>query len=145
MTSAVEKQETPRSHHAIMPVYVFGHEIFEALSKVGPGRGGELQLNDAIQSLVDAVERVIGVNLPGDELILDLGSPETMIAALKLSLQYADERPHADPEIARTKRWPPRRGEPGIGKAVPERTSLPALVPVMIEWRTAHGREAAPG
>jgi len=145
ITSAVEKPETPRSHHAIMPVYVFGQEIFGALSKIGPGRGGELQLTDAIQSLVEAGERVIGVNLSGDEVILDLGSPETMIVALKLSLQHADERAHADPEIARTKRGPPRRGEPGIGKAVPEHASLPALVPMMIEWRTAHGREAAPG
>jgi len=145
ITSAVEKPETPRSHHAIMPVYVFGHEIFEALSKVGPGRGGELQLTDAIQSLVEAGERVIGVNLPGDELILDLGSPETMIAALKLSLQHADERSHAEPELAKTKRGPPRRGEPGIGRNVPEHASLPTLVPLMIEWRTVHGREAASG
>jgi len=145
ITSAVEKPETPRSHHAIMPVYVFGHEIFEALSKVGPGRGGELQLTDAIQSLVEAGERVIGVNLAGDELILDLGSPETMIAALKLSLQHADERSHSEPELAKTKRGPPRRGEPGIGRNVPEHASLPTLVPLMIEWRTVHGREAASG
>src|SRR5436309_2725082 len=145
ITSAVEKPETPRSHHAIMPVYVFAHEIFEALSETEPGRDGEVQLTDAIQCLVAAGERVIGVNLSGDEVILDLGSPETMIAALKLSLQHADERAHADPEIARTKRGTPRRGEPGIGKQVPQHASLPALVPMMIEWRTAHGREAAPG
>ena len=145
ITSAVEKPETPRSHHAIMPVYVLGDQIFEALSKIGPGRGGELQLTDAIQSLVAAGERVIGVNLPGDELILDLGSPETMIAALKLSLQHADARAHADREFTKTKRGPPGRGEPGIGKTVPEHGSLPALVPLMIEWRPAHDREAASG
>src|SRR2546429_4925585 len=29
ITSAVEKPETPRSNHAIMPVYVFSDEIFE--------------------------------------------------------------------------------------------------------------------
>ena len=145
ITSAVEKPETPRSHHAIMPVYVLGDQIFEALSKIGPGRGGELQLTDAIQSLVAAGERVIGVNLPGDELILDLGSPETMIAALKLSLQHADARAHADRAFTKTKRGPPGRGEPGIGKTVPEHGSLPALVPLMIEWRPAHDREAASG
>ena len=145
ITSAVEKPETPRSHHAIMPVYVLGDQIFEALSKIGPGRGGELQLTDAIQSLVAAGERVIGVNLPGDELILDLGSPETMIAALKLSLQHADARAHAGLELTKTNRGPPGRGEPGIGKTVPEHGSLPALVPLMIEWRPAHDREAASG
>src|SRR5207253_10644902 len=51
VTSAVEKPERPRSNHAIMPVYVFSEDIFTALSDIGPGRDGELQLTDAIQRL----------------------------------------------------------------------------------------------
>src|SRR5438445_5278155 len=38
LASAVEKPETPRSNHAIMPVYVFTDEIFGALASMGPGR-----------------------------------------------------------------------------------------------------------
>src|SRR5206468_3985925 len=69
ITSAVEKPETPRSNHAIMPVYVFSDEIFEALASTGPGTGGEIQLTDAIQRLADAGKKVIGVLLQGDELM----------------------------------------------------------------------------
>src|SRR3989449_995576 len=111
ITSAVEKPETPRSNHAIMPVYVFSDEIFEALASTGPGRGGEIQLTDAIQRLAIAGKKVIGVLLHGDELMLDLGSPETMIEALKLSLRYADEKGHAASVAENLPRMPkpPRR------------------------------------
>jgi UTP--glucose-1-phosphate uridylyltransferase len=40
------------SNLAIMGRYVFGPEVFTALEKVGPGRGGEIQLTDAIGALV---------------------------------------------------------------------------------------------
>ena len=147
ITSAVEKPETPRSNHAIMPVYVFSDEIFEALASTGPGTGGEIQLTDAIQRLAVAGKKVIGVLLQGDELMLDLGSPETMIEALKLSLRYADEKGHAAPEAAKRPLIPrpPRRRAAEIGSLRDPDASLPTLVPLMIEWRTAHGREPAAG
>jgi len=84
---AVEKPEEPKSRHAIMPVYLFTDEVFNALSEIKPGRGGELQLTDAIQRLVTTGKRVVGVRLRSDEIRLDLGSPETMIEALRLSLE----------------------------------------------------------
>ncbi len=92
MTSAVEKPEAPRSSHAIMPVYIFTEEIFDALSRIEPDENGELQLTDAIQRLLLARKPVIGVMLRKNELRLDLGSPETMIEALKLSLSYVDSK-----------------------------------------------------
>ena len=92
MTAAVEKPETPKSNHAIMPVYIFTDEIFNALSRIEPWRDGELQLTDAIQRLITTRKRVIGVKLRSNELRLDLGSPETMIEALKLSLKYVDAK-----------------------------------------------------
>ncbi len=88
--SAVEKPETPKSNHAIMPVYIFTDAIFGALSETGPGRDEELQLTDAIERLAVAKKPVIGVKLRSDEFRLDVGSPETMIEALKLSLTHAD-------------------------------------------------------
>ncbi len=90
ISSAVEKPETPKSNYAIMPVYIFSDTIFEALSRTEPGCDGELQLTDAIQRLILEGKPVVGVNLRTDELRLDLGSPETMIEALKLSLERLD-------------------------------------------------------
>src|SRR5207249_2017765 len=112
ITSAVEKPETPRRNHAI-------------------------------QRLAVAGKKVIGVLLQGDELMLDLGSPETMIEALKLSLRYADEKGQAAPDAAKRPLIPrpPRRRAAEIGSLRDPDASLPTLVPLMIEWRTAHGRE----
>jgi UTP--glucose-1-phosphate uridylyltransferase len=92
ITSAEEKPEAPKTNQAIMPIYVFTKDIFSALSKTAPGKGGELQLTDAIQKLITSGKPVIGVKLREDELRLDLGSPETMVEALKLSLSYVDAK-----------------------------------------------------
>jgi UTP--glucose-1-phosphate uridylyltransferase len=41
------------SNYAIIGRYVFGPEVFDALDRIQPGRGGELQLTDAIALLCD--------------------------------------------------------------------------------------------
>jgi UTP--glucose-1-phosphate uridylyltransferase len=58
ITGIVEKptpEEAP-SKLAVMGRYVFTPEIFDALDKVQPGRGGELQLTDAIALLLEQQE-----------------------------------------------------------------------------------------
>ena len=92
ITAAEEKPEKPRTNIAIMPLYVFTEEIFNALSDTEPGKNGELQLTDAIQKLVTEGRPVIGVKLRTDELRLDMGTPETMVEALRLSLGYVDAK-----------------------------------------------------
>src|SRR5918995_1267607 len=47
------------SNLAVMGRYVFTPEIFDAIEKVGPGRGGEIQLTDAIGLLL-ADQEVFG-------------------------------------------------------------------------------------
>jgi UTP--glucose-1-phosphate uridylyltransferase len=84
----VEKPEKPISKLAIMPIYVFTEKIFEMLEKVQPGKGGEVQLTDAIQMLLDNGYRVVGTQLKKDEIRLDIGSPTTLIEALQLSLEH---------------------------------------------------------
>ncbi|WXG44792.1 MAG: sugar phosphate nucleotidyltransferase [Promethearchaeati archaeon SRVP18_Atabeyarchaeia-1] len=83
----VEKPEKPISNLAIMPIYIFTEKIFEMLEKVQPGKGGEIQLTDAIQMLLDNGYRVVGTQLKKDEIRLDIGTPTTLIEALQLSLE----------------------------------------------------------
>jgi len=85
---AVEKPEKPSTNLAIMPIYVFRPVIFDALKKTLPGKGGEIQLTDAIQRLIDWGMNVCAVRLNPDELRLDIGSPETYWEALSLSYKY---------------------------------------------------------
>lgn len=86
--AAVEKPEKPPTNLAIMPIYVFHPVIFKALEKTLPGVGGELQLTDAIQMLIDWGLRVCAVELNPDEVRLDVGSPETYWEALSLSYKH---------------------------------------------------------
>lgn len=85
----VEKPIRPTTKLAIMPLYIFNPSIFEALQKISPGKGGEMQLTDAIQKLIETGHRVQAIRLREDDIRLDIGSPETYWEALKLSYQHA--------------------------------------------------------
>jgi len=89
---AVEKPEIFLSQTAIMPIYIFKESIFEALESISPGKGGELQLTDAIQFLITSGKKVVGVKLNEKETRLDIGSPETLIEALWLSSRELTSR-----------------------------------------------------
>jgi UTP--glucose-1-phosphate uridylyltransferase len=86
--AAIEKPEKPQTNLAIMPIYVFHPVIFKALEKTEPGKGGEVQLTDAIQKLIDWGLNVCAVKLNQDHVRLDIGSPETYWEALSLSYQH---------------------------------------------------------
>ncbi|HEX2073467.1 MAG TPA: UTP--glucose-1-phosphate uridylyltransferase GalU [Geodermatophilus sp.] len=67
ITGLVEKppvEEAPSSL-AIIGRYVLAPEIFEVLRETPPGRGGEIQLTDALATLVDRGEPVHGVVFSG--------------------------------------------------------------------------------
>ena len=84
----LEKPERPPSRLAIMPFYIFKPEVMEVLEGLKPGVGGEVQLTDAIQGLIERGRRVVGVLLEDDELRLDIGTPETYWEAVKASYEY---------------------------------------------------------
>lgn len=84
----VEKPEAPPSNLAIMPVYVFDSAIFKALEATTPGVGGEIQLTDAIQKLIEWQHRVRAIKLNDDEFCLDIGGPTNYLEALKRSYDY---------------------------------------------------------
>ncbi|MEM3871835.1 MAG: sugar phosphate nucleotidyltransferase [Nitrososphaeria archaeon] len=82
---AVEKPELPLSNFAIMPFYIFKPEIIEVLEDLEPGVGGEIQLTDGIQVLIERGCKVVGTLLRDDEVRLDIGTPETYLEVLHLS------------------------------------------------------------
>jgi UTP--glucose-1-phosphate uridylyltransferase len=90
--AVVEKPEKPKTHWAIMAMYAFRPEIFEALETTKPGKNGEIQLTDAIQKLVDSGSKVFAIKLDSSYSHLDIGSPERYWQALELSHQHFCER-----------------------------------------------------
>jgi UTP--glucose-1-phosphate uridylyltransferase len=95
VVSVEEKPAKPRSNLAIMPLYLFEATIFEALKATAPDKGGEIQLTDAIQKLIETGHRVQAIRLREDDIRLDIGTPETYWEALKLSYQHASAKPHS--------------------------------------------------
>jgi UTP--glucose-1-phosphate uridylyltransferase len=90
---ATEKPEKPPTNLAIMAMYVFHPVIFKALEQTRPGKGGEIQLTDAIQKLIDWGLNVYAVKLSKDYKNLDIGSPERYWDALSLSYQHFCRKP----------------------------------------------------
>ena len=84
---AVEKPDSPSSNLAIEPLYFFKPTIFDSLSQVDPGKGGEIQLTDGIQKLIEKGAKVLAVELKANEVRLDIGSPETYWDSLKRSYE----------------------------------------------------------
>ncbi|MEM2986409.1 MAG: sugar phosphate nucleotidyltransferase [Candidatus Caldarchaeum sp.] len=90
VSKVVEKPKTPPSNLAIMPFYVFTPHIMKMLDMISEGVGGEIQLTDAIQKLIDNGGKVLAVEMLDNELRLDIGTPETYMEALSLSYKYAN-------------------------------------------------------
>ncbi|MCP8309300.1 MAG: hypothetical protein H3Z53_02275 [archaeon] len=83
-----EKPERPKTNLAIMPIYIFEPIIFRSLEAIQPGKGGEIQLTDGIQKLIEWGLKVNAIKLKEDEIRLDIGTAETYWEALSLSYNY---------------------------------------------------------
>ncbi len=66
-------EEAP-SHLAVAARYVFSPEIFNQLAVTPPGKGGEIQLTDAIQLVLGAGGKGVGVRLRANERRFDVGN-----------------------------------------------------------------------
>ena len=82
----VEKPTSPETNLGIMPFYFFRSSIFDALEKTTPGYGGEIQLTDAIQKLIESGKNVVAIKID-EETILDVVTPESYWNALNLSFK----------------------------------------------------------
>jgi UTP--glucose-1-phosphate uridylyltransferase len=96
ITGLVEKppvEEAPSSL-AIIGRYVLAPEIFEVLRTTSPGRGGEIQLTDALATLVERGEPVHGVVFSGRRY--DTGD---RLDYLKAVIRLATERDDLGPPL----------------------------------------------
>ena len=84
--SVVEKpsvNDAP-SNNAVIGRYILPNTIFNKLSKLEPGKGGEIHITDAIQSLINDNDKFIGHNFSGK--YLDCG---TMNGYINSTLEIA--------------------------------------------------------
>ena len=86
----IEKAADPPSNIAVTPYYIFKPSIIDALSKIRSGVGGEIQLTDAIRTLIEKKEQVTGVLLNEEEPWFDVGTPESYSEVLKRSKSFLD-------------------------------------------------------
>jgi UTP--glucose-1-phosphate uridylyltransferase len=90
-------REAP-SNLAIAARYVLSPAIFEVLAQTRRGKGGEIQLTDAIRALIRDGGRAYGVRLRPDERRYDIGNFEAYFEAF---VEFALADPTHGPAVRR--------------------------------------------
>ena len=95
VTSFVEKPDPKKapSDLAIIGRYVFTPEIFDVLAKTKPGKGGEIQLTDAINTL-NKTQRVFAHEYTGDRY--DVGNK---FGWIQTNIEYGLQHPQTKDEL----------------------------------------------
>jgi UTP--glucose-1-phosphate uridylyltransferase len=88
--------EKPAPHEApsdlaVAARYVLSPVIFEALRQTPPGKGGEIQLTDALRRLIREGRKVYGVRLRAGEQRFDIGNFDAYFRAF-VEFALADEK-----------------------------------------------------
>ena len=83
-------EEAP-SNLAIAARYVFAPSIFQAIQHTKPGKGGEIQLTDAIRLILQEGGKVYGITLRGAERRFDIGNFDSYFRAF-VEFALADEK-----------------------------------------------------
>ncbi|MBL8823997.1 MAG: UTP--glucose-1-phosphate uridylyltransferase [Planctomycetia bacterium] len=79
------------SNLAVAARYVFSPAIFDLLAKTQPGKGGEIQLTDAIRTLIHQGGKVMGIRLGKHEQRYDIGNFESYYSAF-VDFALADQK-----------------------------------------------------
>jgi UTP--glucose-1-phosphate uridylyltransferase len=84
------------SNLAVAARYVFAPRIFDLLEKTPPGKGGEIQLTDAIRTLIQQRGKVLGMRLSSSERRFDIGNFESYFRAF---MEFALNDPRYGAEL----------------------------------------------
>lgn len=79
-----EKPKKPKSNLAILPLYIFKPEIFQALKNTKKGYNKELQVTDAIMTLIENDKKIIAFDY-GKQKWFDIGRHQNYFSALAYS------------------------------------------------------------
>ena len=90
-----EKPRRPKTNLAVIATYIFKPSIFCELERVEPGRNGEIQLTDAIESLA-ANGKCVAVELGATEKRIDVGTPESYVACIRDSFDISRSNTDGD-------------------------------------------------
>ena len=83
LTDLIEKPAVSEASStlAVAARYVFGPSIFEYLEQTKPGKGGEIQLTDAIRMMLGDGRKAYGMRLPPSERRFDIGNFDSYFRA----------------------------------------------------------------
>ena len=81
-----EKPKQPKSNLAILPVYTFRPNIFDALKNTKIGYNKELQVTDSIKTLINQNEKVVALKMT--KQWFDIGTPHNYFKALSYSYKH---------------------------------------------------------
>ena len=90
-----EKPMRPKTNLAVIATYIFKPSIFDQLESTKPDINGEVQLTDAIKSLV-ANNKCIAVELEDGERRIDVGTPESYAMCIRESFENASKGSDGD-------------------------------------------------
>jgi UTP--glucose-1-phosphate uridylyltransferase len=82
----VEKPKKPKSNLAILPIYILKPDIFNALEKTNRGYNNELQITDAISTLLKWNQKVTAYNFRNNKWF-DIGTGRQYFYALNYSFK----------------------------------------------------------